>query len=141
MISKYRMDWPDGVTPLQIEMHCIQRGGKWQLDGKTVGEGLEYHYEQMRKIIWPELDDHRWHKVCLNAQINHKLTVFIGPGSSGKTHEAGWLRLCEYWCFPQETVVLVSSTDMRGLRLRIWAEISDLWQKGVERFPELNGYM
>ena len=59
--------------------------------------------------------------------------------NSGKTHEAAWIYLCEYFCFPQETAVLVSSTDMRGLRLRVWGEITDLWQQARDRFDYLPG--
>lgn len=49
--------------------------------------------------------------------------------------------LLEYWCFPNETCVLVSSTTMPSLKKRIWAEISMLWQRGVERYPKLAGHM
>jgi hypothetical protein len=42
-------------------------------------------------------------------------------------------------CFPEETCVLVSSTDIRGLRLRVWGEITQLWQQAVNKFDFLPG--
>ena len=136
----YNALWDAAYTPLQIEMECIRRGGIWKnTAGVYCGMGLSHHYEQMRKIIWPELDDHRWHRICRDTILQSKVTVLMGCGSSGKTHEASWLYLCEYLCFPEETCVLVSSTHMDGLRLRVWGEITMLWGQAVDRFPELPG--
>lgn len=130
---KYGKNWDESYydDDLKIEMGCIEFG---------IGDRIE-HYENMRRIIWPELDDHRWHRLCRDEILKNKVVVLMGPGSSGKTHTPAWIRLCEYWCFPQETLVLVSSTDMRSLRMRIWGEISGLWQKGVERFDYLSGHL
>jgi hypothetical protein len=121
-------------------MYFIRKGGQYtDKAGKLYGNGLSFHYEQMRKLLWPELEDHRWHSLCRDEVLKNKVTVLMGPGSSGKTHEASWIYLCEYFCFPEETLVLVSSTDMRGLRLRVWGEISSLWQRAVDRFDYLPG--
>ncbi len=65
----------------------------------------------------------------------------IHHNSSGKTHSAAWLFLCEWMCFPEETCVLVSSTDIRGLRLRVWGEITMLWEKATQRFDYLPGHL
>ncbi len=131
-ISKYGANWPSDATDLQIEMGCI-RNGK--------GLGLSHHYENMRQILWPHLDTHRWHALCRDEILRNKVTVLMGPGSCGKTHEAAWLYLCEYLVFPDETCVLVSSTDTRGLRLRVWAEINMLWTSAKDNFPELAGHL
>lgn len=61
--------------------------------------------------------------------------------NSGKTHEAAWTALCRWMANPTETCVLVSSTDIRGLRLRVWGEISMLWQRAIQRFDFLPGHM
>lgn len=140
--ERYGAQWPEGTDDLQIEMACIQRGGRWELkNGTTAGLGKIHHYEQMRKIIWPWLDCHRWHELCRDAILSNKVTTLMGPGSCGKTHEASWVYLCEYLCFPEETCVLVSSTDVRGLRLRVWGEISMLWQQAVNKYDYLPGHM
>lgn len=126
--------WDD----LGIEMWCIKQGETWcDLEGHSIS----YHFEQVRKIIWPELDSHRWHNLCRDEILSHKVCTLLGCGSSGKTHSAAWISLVDYWCFPEITCVLVSSTDIRGLKKRVWGEIVDLWEKGVERFPKLAGHL
>lgn len=140
----YGTTWPDSTTALQIEMWAIQQGGKWtNRSGVVCGEGLPRHYENMRRIIWPHLDgEHngqRWHALIRDEIIKNKVTVLMGCGSSGKTHSAAWIFLCEYFCFPEETCVLVSSTDIRGLRLRVWGEMTQLWQQAVNKADELPG--
>ena len=127
-------------------MECIRYGGSWKgKSGKVCGKGLPHHYEQMRRIIWPELDgEHngqRWHVLIRNEILKNKVTVLMGPGSSGKTHSPAWIYLCEYFVFPEETCVLVSSTDMRGLRLRVWGELTSLWERAVQRFDFLAGHL
>lgn len=140
-IERYNAKWPANATDLQIEMACIRAGGTWIKDGVECGLGLSHHYEQMRRIIWPHLDCHRWHELCRDEILRNKVTVLMGPGSCGKTHEAAWIYLCEYWCFPNETCVLVSSTDLRGLQLRVFGEIKMLFDSALERFPHLPGHL
>lgn len=142
-ISRYGFTWDRSLEDengnlvwddLGIEMFMIRKN---QENPKQ----LSIHFENSRKIIWPELDAHRWHNLCRDEILSHKVCVLMGCGSSGKTHEAAWISLLDYWCFPEITCVLVSSTDIRGLRKRIWDEISTLWERGVERFPKLGGHM
>lgn len=143
---KYGLQWEDGTDPLKIEMYFIKNGGQWKgRSGNLLGQGLEYHYEQMRRILWPELDgDHngqRWHTLCKNEIIKNKVTVLMGAASCGKTHEAAWFYLCDYYVFPTETCVLVSSTDLRGLELRVWGEIKSLHERATARFDYLPGIL
>lgn len=140
-IEKYGTDsWPAGASDLAIEMGAISLGGTWTHKGKACGMGLSSHYEQMRHLLWPHLDDHRWNSLCRDEILKNKVTVLMGPGSCGKTHMA-WIYLCEYLVFPLETLVMVSSTDIRGLRLRVWGEINMLWNAALERYPELPGHL
>jgi hypothetical protein len=140
---KHGLRWPADATDLQIEMQMIRKGGFVKKEGVDYGLGLPHHYEQMRKIIWPELDDQRWHQLCLSEirRKNAKVTVLMGPGSSGKTHEAACNYLMEYYCFPNETCVLVSSTDLRGLELRVWGEIKSLHERAKLRFDNIPGVL
>lgn len=138
---KYGLRWESDTDELQVEMHCIQKGGKWKQDGMWLGLGLSHHFERMRNLIWPHLDSHRWHTLTRDEVLKNKVTVLMGPKSSGKTHCPAWLYLCEYWCFPNETCVLVSSTDVRGLELRVWGEIKDLHRQGQEKYEYLAGHL
>lgn len=140
-IEKYGLKWPASTHALQIEMAMIRKGGKFKVDEKEYGEGLVHHYEQMRRIIWPELDSHRWHDLIIKEirRPNAKVTVLMGPGSSSKTHEGACNYLMEYYCFPNETCLLVSSTDLRGLELRVWGEIKSLHERAKNRFDFIPG--
>lgn len=140
-MTKYDLDWGANSNEVKIEMELIRNGGRLTVQGKTYGKGIAHHYEELRHLLWPRLDDHRWHRLCRDEILNNKVTVLMGPGSSGKTHEASWIYLIEYLCFPNETCVLVSSTDMRGLRLRVWGEITMLWQEAVEKYDFLPGHL
>ncbi len=116
----------------------IKKGPEWL---KEKGSSLIIHYQRMREIIWPELDTHEWSTTCRDEILASKITTIMGCASSGKTHSPAWIFLSEYWCFPQETCVLVSSTQIPSLKKRIWAEITMLWSQGVERFPKLSGHL
>lgn len=137
-ILKYNVKFPAEWNNLQIEMWMIKKGGYWKDEHgeEMLGNGLPYHYEQVRKILWPKLDTHRWHILCRDEILKNKVTVLMGPGSSGKTHSAAWVYLVEYMVFPEETCVLVSSTDIRGLKMRVWGEITMLWQQAREKYPD-----
>lgn len=146
MLETFGLTWPDNTTQLDVEMYLVARRGEYiKKNGQKVGLGFSAHLERMRRIIWPELDgEHngqRWHGLCRDTIAAHKVTCLMGPGSSGKTHEASWIALCLWLADPVNTCVLVSSTDMRGLRLRVWGELSSLWQLAVQRFPQLPGHM
>ena len=134
----YGLEWPNH-EPLEIEMALIRAGGYKTINKVKYGMGLTHHYEQMRRLCWPELDSHRWHNLCRDELLRPggTVTVLAGAGSSGKTHEAAWVFLCEWMCLPNETCVLVSSTDIRGLRMRVWGEMTMLWQRARDRFPDI----
>jgi hypothetical protein len=117
-ISKYGLtcNTPD-FTPIEqelvIEMEAIRRKGKWKEYGVEQGLGLRHHYKSACKLIWPWIDWHRWTELC-NHEIRRdgaKVTVLMGPGSCSKTNSAGWEYLLEYYCSPDDTLVLISSTD------------------------------
>jgi len=122
--------WDD----LGIEMYMIK-----QSQGNPAA--LTLHFENCRKLLWPDLDAHRWHNLCRDEILGHKVCVLMGCGSSGKTFSAAWISLLDYWCFPQETCVLVSSTDIRGLKKRVWGEIVMLWERGIAKYPKLSGHL
>jgi len=143
IINRYGLRWDTSLEDdngfqvwddLGIEMYMIKKN-----QGNP--KALSLHFENSRKLLWPELDSHRWHNLCRDEILSHKVCVLMGCGSSGKTHESAWVSLLDYWCFPNETCVLVSSTDIRGLKKRVWGEIVDLWERGVKKYPKLSGHL
>lgn len=148
-ISKYGLSFngpslsSDGQS-LMIEIEAIKRGGIWKDKwGTQSGFGLISHKKLACKLLWPFIDWHRWTELC-NNEINRKdakVTVIMGAGSTGKTCIAGWEYLLEYYASPNDTLVLISSTDLSSLEGRVWGEIKMLHERAVEKFDWLPGYL
>lgn len=140
-VQKYGLKFADGMDLLQVEFFMIQQGGQWtdKKTGRLFGNGLFYHYREAQKLLWPSEDHHRWSDLLLDNFLNNTITAVLGPKDAGKTHTAAKYALTDYFCFPDTTLILVSSTDLRGLELRVWGDIKKLWGEGVERFPWLPG--
>ena len=76
----------------------------------------------------------------LREILNNRITAITGARDSGKTHVAlARFSLTDYFTFPNETLILISSTDLRGLQLRVWGDIKDMLTKAKERYPLLPG--
>lgn len=139
-IQKYGALWRDDLDPLQIEFGAIQKGGKWKdSSGKECGLGLFEHYRNAQKLCWPTQDHHRWSDLTLKKFLDNKVTAVLGPQNSNKTFSAAKFALIDYWAFPTITCILVSSTDIRGLELRVWGKIKELWAEATDRFEWLPG--
>ena len=59
--------------------------------------------------------------------------------NSSKTRTVSKWALCDYWCHPHDTLILMTSTDSRSLELRVWGDIKSLVDKARERYPWLPG--
>lgn len=137
----YGLPWPEGVSQLDVEIRMIRAGGYLRdKQGHVYGEGLFYHYKVLQMILWPDDDHHRWSDLMLKTILENRLTAMCGARDTGKTH-VGLSRyaLTDYYCFPHETLTLISSTDLRGLQLRVWGDIKNLHGRAKERFPKLPG--
>ncbi len=139
----YGLDWPDNSERLEIEFHFIRSGGYVELKGQKYGNGLFHHYKEAQILIWgPDEDHHRWSDLMLREILNNRLTAITGARDSGKTHVAlSRYGLTDYFCFPNETLILISSTDIRGLQMRVFGDIKDLHKKALERHPWLPGHV
>lgn len=137
-ILKYGINWPEGWDELQIEFYFIKNGGYFMRYGKRFGVNLFHHHKEAQKILWPEDDWHRWADLALKEITSNTITTLMGPGDAGKTYPSAKWGLVEYWSSPDDTLVIVSSTDVRGLELRVWGAIKDLYNRAKERF-ELPG--
>lgn len=139
MIKHYDLEWEEDADPLQIEFQFIRGGGTIQVDGKTFGKGLFHHYRAAIELLWPEDDRTRWSDLILRGIVENEVCVLLGSSDSGKTWASAKWTLVDYWCFPDSTLTLVSSTEGRGLELRIWGTIKKLFNSARERYPWLDG--
>lgn len=132
-------DWQSFPDDLSIELYFIKNGGSVTVGGKTFGRGLFEHYKGAMQILWPEDDWHRWHDLAIRTYADNIITVLMGPADAGKTYPTSKWILVEYWADPENTLCLVSSTDVRGLQLRVWGQIKGLFNRARARFPRLPG--
>lgn len=140
--QKYGIQWEIGTPDWLIHIACIRNGGRWiDPHGITCGEGNFFHYKELQKIIWPRLQHHRWSDLILFELLENQVTAILGPKSSGKTHVVARFALTDYWCFPDNTSILVSSTTLPSLELRIWGEIKKLFREGKKNIPSLSGHL
>lgn len=139
--NTYGIPWPADATELDIEMAMIQSGGYVTnpATGHRHGSGLFHHFRQMQSILWPEDDHHRWSDLILSTILEERITVITGSRDSGKTRTVSKWALCDYWCHPETTLILMTSTDNRGLELRVFGDIKSLFQRAKDRCPHLAG--
>lgn len=138
-ISLYNWDWDAAFTDLDIELSAIRFGGRWKNKQRRCGNGLLFHYKQAMSIIWPEDDHHRWSDLMLETILGETITVVQGPKDSSKSRTAAKYALVDYWAFPEQTLIMVSSTEMRGADYRIWGDLKSLLVRARERYPSLPG--
>jgi hypothetical protein len=59
--------------------------------------------------------------------------------NSSKTRTISKIGLLDYWAFPEDTLILMTSTTVQGLELRVWGDIKNLFRQARERYPDLPG--
>lgn len=133
--------WPVVKDPASIHLDCIAHGGEWinSQTGETCGGGMEFHYKELIKILWPEVVMHRWLELILKNYLTHRLIVLIGPASSSKTFSSALLVLIDYFAHPDCTTVICCSTTKERLQERVWADVTKLFKNARKRAPWLPG--
>ena len=121
-----------------LEFDCIKVGG---VANGMRGTGLFPHYKSAQSLLWPEDDHHRWSDLILQTVCDNDVSVLAGSSDSGKTYGMCKFGLVHWFCQPYNTLVLVSSTDVRGLEMRIWGKIKELFNYAKERYDWLPGYV
>ncbi len=140
-IELYGVKWPNSTLPIAREMHMVRWGGRFECDGKMVGEGVFFHVRKFQELLWPEKVWHRWNLEELRVYLEYRVIGELGPASSGKTHSAATNVLADYYIFPEHTTVLVSSTTRESLEMRIWGEIKKHHRMAKRRWSWLPGHL
>ena len=140
-LNKYGVNWPGNPSDLSIEMTLCRAGGTITSKGRQFGLGMFHHFRAVQQLLWPEDDHHRWSNLILKEYLENRITIVAGPKDTSKTHSLARIALTDYWMFPNDTLWLISSTDLRGLELRIWGDLKDLFNRARDRYPELPGHV
>lgn len=140
--TKYGAQWRTSFSDVQIEISCIRKGGTWNTRRGTIaGKGLYHHYKTGISLMWPHLKWHKWNELSLKCFLEYRVIGEMGPASSGKTHDWSIMVLFDYYCFPENTTVLVSSTTRESLEMRAWGEIKAHHKIAKRQNPWLPGYL
>ena len=138
-IRLYNRNWDlSKFDRAMIENFCIQQTDAWR---NAAGTTLVQHYKSLFRLYWPEDDEHRWEDSILDAILANQFTTIMGCAASTKTTTAAKFALCLYGAFPRGTSILISSTDMRGLELRVFGRIKELIGRAKELFEWFPGYV
>lgn len=127
---KYNLRWEPHVHPWHVELEMIRHGGQWtKKNGEIAGEGLFHHFRTFQQLAWPDKLWRKgpfvnyWAEKCLEVYLDHSYIGAMGCAGSGKSDSFGSNALTDWYAMPECTTVLVSSTDLKSLELRIWGMI------------------
>lgn len=144
----YNMMWPGTITDAQIHLDCITMGGEWtKQNGEKAGGGLFHHYMEFQKIVWPEriwekgLFKNHWAEECLRVWLQYQYIGAMGCAASGKSDSFGVNALTDWYAHFHCTTVLVTSTDLKSLELRIWGMIKKYHKAAKGRHFWLPGHL
>jgi len=137
----YGVWWDETFSDLEIEMACYRKGGQWKNHGssKWFGEGIVHHFKRVKSLLWPQIVWHRWNELEMECFLKYRIVGELGPASAGKTHSAATNFLADYFCWPECTTVLASSTTRESLEMRVWGEMKAHFRSARERHPFLPG--
>lgn len=139
-INLYGLLWPSEYPTIKIIKECVRLGGQWKDDkGNLVGAPLFQLYRDAQTVLWPSYNHHEWSDLILKTILENRITAVIGPKDAGKTHVMARFALTDYFFFPRETLILMSSTDLRGLELRVFGEVKSLFEQAKEVWPDAPG--
>lgn len=106
-----------------------------------VGEGLFFHMKQFMSLLWPEIHWNKWSELQLDCWTKYRIIGQIGCASSGKSMVPACCLLADYYCFPDSTTGLVSSTTRESLEMRILGELKKYHKLAKKRRSWIPGYL
>lgn len=125
---QFGIDWRKMGSPPLIQRHqfCAYH---------NVGMGAAYHRKERIAALWPEFQWHRWTQRRMEAICKYNWITWMAGASTGKSTDAAVFAL-EYWLqAPDRTTVIVASTTVKLLRMRIWSELAKYHQLLAKRMP------
>lgn len=139
-IRKYGIVVQANVDPLKLEFFFIERGGQFWHKDRWAGRGLAFHVREAMKLMWPDMEWHRWVDLILEEFLKAPgRTACFGPSSSGKSFVFSRAALTLFYAKPKGTTVLVSSTTREALTRRIWDYVVASDKAARRRFEWLPG--
>lgn len=100
----------------------------------AIARRLEYDVRKNDAYFWNE-----WSELMIEGFSEwHWATTVTGPNASSKTTSAAVYGNCGWFASPTDTIVVLTSTSLPGLRKRIWKEILRYYRWANPGFGEVN---
>lgn len=138
----YGLLWNPVTAPLEVEFQMIKAGGQvTRKDGSIAGNGLLWHWQRAKKLIWPDFETHRWDELRTKCFLEYTYIGEMGCAAGGKSQSACCNFLIDWYLWPSCTTTLVSSTDIPSLELRVWGMMKGYHKMAKEMYPWLPGFL
>src|SRR5512142_740668 len=139
----YGLLWNQVTPAMEIEFQMIKRGGQWTRKGDPTvyGNGMLFHWQRAKQLIWPDRAQHRWDELRAKCFLEYTYIGEMGCAAGGKSDSAACDFLLWWYLHPEHTTVLVSSTDIPSLELRVWGLIKKYHRAAKGEWPWLPGYL
>ena len=131
-VRKYGVDW-DTVkwTPIKVELFCYLNNHS----PAKGGLGAAGHLINAMKLLWPDVYQGEWERGYPKLRPHmveflrdycsgdYDTMILIGHAGAGKSHDIARVLTAEYLASYSDTIVTLTSTDLSGLKNRIWSEV------------------
>lgn len=139
-MHRYGLDWTY-TDEAQVEAAMYRAGGYKVVDGIKSGEGQLFHFKRLISLLCPWFSWHKYSEMLVDAWVNNDIIGVAGPASTGKTFSVAMFCYAEFFCRPRGTSIIMSSIDLKGLKLRVWGAMVEILHKVKQRRPNAPGYL
>lgn len=81
------------------------------------------------RLVWPWMVQNEWTDRIWDHLDNHPFLCIMGHGSASKTFTSAAWFLLDWWTYPNETALIITSDTLGSMDRRIWSDVKILWQK------------
>lgn len=148
-VNKYGKNW-DYMPDLAVELTCW----RWNWTEELGGLGGYNHLKRAYEIAYPELMNswHEWteerYKTLSSRDPDckdgitpkHERIVLSGCASSAKSRDAGYYSWIWWAASPHNRSVIVMSTSMESLRIRVWNYVEEARLKWPNTFGHVKNH-
>jgi hypothetical protein len=145
--ESYGCDWPAKADQTTRELKCFLATREGSGRGRMLDPAT--HAERAARLIWSPKDftfeakapgnegtvdedkvyENFFSKATLKALCENREVIISGSASSSKTMPSSAYALLSFFADPLNTMVILSTTSLRGADTRAWSQVRDLFDK------------
>lgn len=109
------------VSQLEIELVLFR---------DRAGLGRFIHFQNIVNIIWPKTVWNPWLLRQCESLCTYDRVHWAGCATSGKTYAQGLYAMVWWYCDPERSTVVFTSTTAKMIRRRVWPIVQGLFNSG-----------